>query len=205
MNGGTVYETSASALIRKNCSVVKVLPNRVLKWVELFLGITALTTLYLYRHAWDMAAEICLSQLPSLLRNPGAEFQVLLWYAVREVDAEEKVILIFYLTSGRFFGHSLLHLRFYSWWGNSAVGEELVWYTMNTSEVVVWYLKVVNSATENVKKKNWCGLLRILWSTIHWVFGVVAVAWCCLTPDIFACTVFLELKWLGNTHLQLFN
>ncbi|XP_024365360.1 regulatory-associated protein of TOR 1 isoform X3 [Physcomitrium patens] len=26
-------------------------------------------------HAWDMAAEICLSQLPSLLRNPGAEFQ----------------------------------------------------------------------------------------------------------------------------------
>jgi regulator-associated protein of mTOR len=30
----------------------------------------------LYRHAWDMAAEICLSQLPTLLSDPSAEFQV---------------------------------------------------------------------------------------------------------------------------------
>ena len=28
------------------------------------------------RDAWDMAAEICLSQLPSLVEDPNAEFQV---------------------------------------------------------------------------------------------------------------------------------
>lgn len=28
------------------------------------------------RDAWDMAAEICLSQLPSLVADPNAEFQV---------------------------------------------------------------------------------------------------------------------------------
>lgn len=28
------------------------------------------------RDAWDMAAEICLSQLPTLLKDPNAEFQV---------------------------------------------------------------------------------------------------------------------------------
>lgn len=29
-----------------------------------------------YRDAWDMAAEICLSQLPTLVEDPNAEFQV---------------------------------------------------------------------------------------------------------------------------------
>lgn len=29
-----------------------------------------------YRDAWDMAAEICLSQLKSLVDDPNAEFQV---------------------------------------------------------------------------------------------------------------------------------
>jgi hypothetical protein len=29
-----------------------------------------------YRHAWDMAAETCLAQLPMLLSDPNAEFQV---------------------------------------------------------------------------------------------------------------------------------
>lgn len=29
------------------------------------------------RHAWDMAAEICLSQLPALLSDSNLEFQVL--------------------------------------------------------------------------------------------------------------------------------
>lgn len=28
------------------------------------------------RDAWDMAAEICLSQLPTLVEDPNAEFQV---------------------------------------------------------------------------------------------------------------------------------
>lgn len=28
------------------------------------------------RDAWDMAAEICLSQLPALVEDPNAEFQV---------------------------------------------------------------------------------------------------------------------------------
>lgn len=28
------------------------------------------------RDAWDMAAELCLSQLPSLVEDPNAEFQV---------------------------------------------------------------------------------------------------------------------------------
>lgn len=28
------------------------------------------------RDAWDMAAEICLSQLPSLVADPNAEYQV---------------------------------------------------------------------------------------------------------------------------------
>jgi hypothetical protein len=31
----------------------------------------------LYRHAWDMAAEICLAQLPMLLCDPNAEFKVI--------------------------------------------------------------------------------------------------------------------------------
>lgn len=30
----------------------------------------------LCRDAWDMAAEICLSQLPLLVEDPNAEFQV---------------------------------------------------------------------------------------------------------------------------------
>jgi len=29
-----------------------------------------------FRDAWDMAAELCLSQLPSLVEDPNAEFQV---------------------------------------------------------------------------------------------------------------------------------
>jgi hypothetical protein len=29
-----------------------------------------------YRDAWDMAAETCLAQLPMLLSDPNAEFQV---------------------------------------------------------------------------------------------------------------------------------
>lgn len=33
--------------------------------------------LILYRHAWDMAAEICLAQLPMLLHDPNAEFKVI--------------------------------------------------------------------------------------------------------------------------------
>ncbi len=33
--------------------------------------------LLLYRHAWDMAAEICLAQLPMLLQDPNAEFKVI--------------------------------------------------------------------------------------------------------------------------------
>jgi hypothetical protein len=33
--------------------------------------------LLLYRHAWDMAAEICLAQLPMLLHDPNAEFKVI--------------------------------------------------------------------------------------------------------------------------------
>lgn len=36
------------------------------------------TVLIVFRHAWDMAAEICLSQLPTLLSDQNAEFQVLL-------------------------------------------------------------------------------------------------------------------------------
>jgi len=30
----------------------------------------------LFRDAWDMAAEICLSQLPQLVLDPSTEFQV---------------------------------------------------------------------------------------------------------------------------------
>lgn len=30
----------------------------------------------IFRDAWDMAAEICLSQLPTLVDDPNAEFQV---------------------------------------------------------------------------------------------------------------------------------
>jgi hypothetical protein len=29
------------------------------------------------RDAWDMAAELCLSQLPSLVEDPNVEFQVI--------------------------------------------------------------------------------------------------------------------------------
>ena len=29
-----------------------------------------------FRDAWDMAAEICLSQLPALVEDPNLEFQV---------------------------------------------------------------------------------------------------------------------------------
>lgn len=33
-------------------------------------------TCFYCRDAWDMAAEICLSQLPSLVADPNAEYQV---------------------------------------------------------------------------------------------------------------------------------
>ena len=33
------------------------------------------------RDAWDMAAEICLSQLPSMVEDPNSEFQVFHWFS----------------------------------------------------------------------------------------------------------------------------
>lgn len=40
--------------------------------------------IYMYgRDAWDMAAEICLSQLPTLVEDPNAEFQVGLMLTIR--------------------------------------------------------------------------------------------------------------------------
>jgi hypothetical protein len=37
---------------------------------------TGMLTYAQRRDAWDMAAEICLSQLPSLIEDPNAEFLV---------------------------------------------------------------------------------------------------------------------------------
>lgn len=42
-----------------------------------WVGMAVLIERGLCRHAWDMAAEICLAQLPILLSDPTAEFEVL--------------------------------------------------------------------------------------------------------------------------------
>ena len=38
--------------------------------------------------AWDMAAEICLAQLPALVEDPNAEFQVLKSMLGKDVNPE---------------------------------------------------------------------------------------------------------------------
>jgi hypothetical protein len=42
----------------------------------LFSFVFGMLTYAQRRDAWDMAAEICLSQLPSLIEDPNAEFLV---------------------------------------------------------------------------------------------------------------------------------
>lgn len=54
--------------VKKECGIEVV--------IVLCIVIFPFNILYLCRHAWDMAAEICLAQLPTLLEDPNAEFQV---------------------------------------------------------------------------------------------------------------------------------
>lgn len=61
---------------------------------KLYLGGLSIQVFLLYFHvelirdAWDMAAEICLSRLPSLRMDPNTDFQVKLFFCSRFLRVE---------------------------------------------------------------------------------------------------------------------
>ncbi|TYH14871.1 hypothetical protein ES288_A06G255800v1 [Gossypium darwinii] len=68
--------SSRDCILLAACEAHETLPQRAEFPADVFTScLTTPIKMTLRWDAWDMAAEICLSQLPSLVEDPNAEFQ----------------------------------------------------------------------------------------------------------------------------------